>query len=189
MGPLFQTVPDLRVQTDVLRRRRFGVIEIADERLVGIHLRPWPKTISLAEIWWLGGRSHRRRRANRCLLYYNQPWGFPNFLTLKYVISNRGTTLRTFRGALVVLDEIARIKRSDAALCEASNLRISDRLLRRWGWERHVLDSPHRHYIKRFYGDYPPPQAAWALCQARAAGTHATPSVPQPEPEPALPTR
>jgi hypothetical protein len=159
----FQTVADLRRGADVLRRRPYGVIEMVDEHLAGIHLRPWPKLISVAEVWWLGGRFHRQARGNRCLLYYNQPLGFRNFLTLKYVVSSGGTTLRTFRGALLVLDEIARLKRSDAALCEASNLRISDRLLRRWGWQRHVPDSDRRHFIKRFYGDYPPPAPEWAV--------------------------
>jgi hypothetical protein len=159
----FQTVADLRQGAEVLRRRPYGVIEMIDERLAGIHLRPWPKTISVAEVWWLGGRYHRRRPGNRCLLYYNQPWGHRNFLTLKYLVSSSRTTMRTARGALLVLDEIARLKRSDAILCEASNLRISDRLLARWGWERHVLDSPRRHFIKRFYGDYPPVAPPWAL--------------------------
>ncbi|MEQ8790020.1 MAG: hypothetical protein RIC55_27235 [Pirellulaceae bacterium] len=164
MWPPFQTIRDLREGAEVLRRRPYGVIETADERLVGIHLRPWPKVISVAEIWWLGSRFHHRTPGNRCLLYYNQPWGFRNFLTLKYVVSSCGASLKTFRGALVILDEIARIKRSDAALCEASNLRISDRLLDRWGWQRHVPDSDRRHFIKRFYGDYPAPQEAWDLC-------------------------
>jgi len=165
MWLLFQTVGDLREEADILRRRPYGVIEMVDERLAGIHLRPWPRVISAAEVRWLGGRFHQHRPGNRCLLYYNQPWGFRNFLTLKYVVSSRDATLRTFRGALVILDEIARIKQSDAALCEASNLRISDRLLNRCGWRRHVPDSDRRHFIKRFYGEYSAPDEAWALCQ------------------------
>jgi hypothetical protein len=58
------------------------------------------------------------------------------------------------------------IKRSDALLCDVLNERISDRLLQRWGWERHVLDSPRRHHIKRFYGEYPPAQPDWGLFAA-----------------------
>ena len=54
-----------------------------------------------------------------------------------------------------MLDEIARIKGTDAIVAELSNLRISDRLARRWGWEPHVPSSRRRHYIKRFYGSYP----------------------------------
>ena len=45
------------------------------------------------------------------------------------LVSTRDCRLATVRGALVVLDEIARLKRSDAILADASNGRISDRLL------------------------------------------------------------
>jgi hypothetical protein len=64
---------------------------------------------------------------------------------------------------MTVLQEIARIKRTDAIVCDVTSSRISDRLLARAGWERHCLASPRRHFIKRFYGEYPQPQAAWAL--------------------------
>ena len=64
--------------------------------------------------------------------------------------------LETFRRALTALDEIARIKRSDALLADVSNLRISDRLLARWGWVPHCPSRWHRHFIKRFYGSYEP---------------------------------
>jgi len=161
--PLFDTVSDLRLGADLLRRRRYGVIEVADERLVGVHLRPWPKLISIPESLWFGGRYHRRRQENRCLLYYNQPRGHSNFLALKYVLSGRGTSLATFRATLTVLDEIARLKRANASLTDVSNLRISDRLLKRWGWEAHCPSRWHRHFIKRYYGTYPDPAEAWRL--------------------------
>jgi len=159
----FETVTDLTQRAEVLRRRRFGVIEMADGRLSAVHLRPWPKWVSYPEVWWWGGRLHRRMPGDRCWLYYNQPWRCSNFLAAPYVVSGRDTTLATCHGAMVVLDEIARIKRSDAILCEVTNARISDRLLRRWGWESHVPNSPRRHFIKRFYGEYPAkPQAAFS---------------------------
>lgn len=159
----FETVTDLRAQAEILRRRRYGVIEVAGERLVGVHLRPWPKLISIHEGLWFGGRYHRRHEGNRCLLYYNQPRAHSNFLALKYVRSSRGTTLATFRATLTLLDEIARIKGTDATVTDVSNLRISDRLLRRWGWEAHCASRWHRHFIKRYYGAYPAPDAAWGL--------------------------
>jgi len=96
-------------------------------------------------------------------LYYNQPCRHRRFLALKYIISGYGATFRTFRSALIILDEIARLKRTDAIVAEVRNLRISDRLLARWGWESHMPTSRRRHFIKRFYGSYPDPQAAWAL--------------------------
>ena len=59
--------------------------------------------------------------------------------------------------AMRVLDEIARIKRTDAVVSEAFNWRISGRLAERWGWERHKPSRWRRHFIKRFYGSYPAP--------------------------------
>ena len=87
---------------------------MADERFVAVHLRPWPKSVSIAEIVTLGRWRHDRTRGDRCLLYYNEPWTCPGFLSLNYVVSTRDTTLKTALGALTVLDEIARLKQTDA---------------------------------------------------------------------------
>ncbi len=133
-----------------------GVIEVADERLVAIRPRRFARHASRIEALTFGLWSHRRRPGNRCWLYYHQPRRYPNFLAVDYVISCRQTSLATVRGALVLLDEIARLKRSDAILCDVATTRISDRLLARWGWEPHTNDCWHRHHIRRFYGCYPP---------------------------------
>jgi hypothetical protein len=158
----FQTVINPNDNACLLRQRRYGVIEMHEARLVGIHLRPWPKMISLPEVWWLGGWSHSRLQGDRCWLYYNQPWSCPNFLAIPYVVSGRCGSLASLHGATVVLDEIARIKQNDAIVCDVTNSRISDRLFQRWGWQRHVLHSRRCHYIKRFYGEYPDTAAAIA---------------------------
>mgnify|MGYP007073191176 CR=1 FL=1 len=155
MFGLSTTIDDLRDGQDELRRHRYGVIEVRDERQLRIHLRPLPKRISLLEVLAWGQRSHARRPGNRCWLYYNQPRAHANYLALAYLLSARDATFRCVRGALSVLDEIARIKGSDALLTDAWNLRVSDRLLRREGWEPHLARRWHRHYIKRFYGSYP----------------------------------
>jgi hypothetical protein len=149
--PWFETITDISRQADRLRSRSHGVIEVADERLVRVVLRPWPKTVSLFDVWFDRAVRHRLRPGNRCQLYFNQPASSPDYLTLRYVVSSADTTLGTFHGALEVLDEIARIKRSQAIVCDASNRRISARLLARWGWEPHCASRWHRHYIKRFY--------------------------------------
>ena len=171
MYPPFQTVTHPDQQAAILRDRRYGVIEMLDGHLAGIHLRPWPKIVSLPEVWWLGGWDHWRLQADRCWVYYNQPLSCPNFLALRYIVSGRQGSLASLHGALEVLDEIARIKCTDAIVCDVSNTRISDRLLRRWGWERHVLHSRRRHHIKRFYGEYPEPAGAWRAPWPR--GLHA----------------
>ena len=162
--PLWESITDLRAGEPALRRRRYGVIEAVDARLSGIHLRPWPKMISLPEALWLGRWNHQRLPGDRCWLYYNQPLGHSNFLAVKYIVSARDCSFATLKAAMTVLEEVARIKNSDAALCHITNGKISDRLLAREGWDRHCLNSYGRHYIKRFYGEYPQPDAAWALC-------------------------
>jgi hypothetical protein len=159
MMQLFETVTDLATGADALRRRRYGVIEVVEGRLCRVVLRPFPKIISVPEIAILGRWHHRRRDGDRVLLYYNQPLRFPNFLALAYVRSARRTTMATVCRALAVLDEIARLKQSDALLCDARNGRISSRVLARYGWSPHCPSRWHRHHIKRFYGVYPPPPA------------------------------
>ena len=47
----------------------------------------------------------------------------PNFLALRYVVSTPGTSYRTFRAALTALDAIAALKRVDAIVCDAANIR------------------------------------------------------------------
>jgi hypothetical protein len=155
MSWLCQTVDDLDQGPDELRARRYGVIETAGGELQAVHLRPWPKLVSLAELWPLGVRYHARGNADRCLLYYNQPRRMPNFLALRYVISTGGTSYATFRAALVALDAIAEIKGIDAIVCDAANMRLSDRLMARLGWEPHKPQRWHRNFIRRFYGVYP----------------------------------
>jgi len=153
--PLLETVTDLNRGAEVLRRRRYGVIETAAGRFCRVVLRPLPKLVSIPEIRLLGQWTHRRRALDRCRLYYDQPRRFPNFLAVKYLVSGRGTTVGTMLRALEVLDEIARLKRTDALLCAVINGRFSPRLLARWGWQPHCPAGRQRHYIKRFYGEYP----------------------------------
>jgi len=156
MAPLFQTVTDLRLGADVLRRRRHGVIEVVDGRFRRVLLRPYPAVVSLPYVVLVGRWSHRHTSGDRCLLYYSQPRRFPNFLALRYVASSRGSSLAGFFRVLEVLDEIARVKQSDALLTDVADWRISARLLARLGWAPHCPSRWHRHYIKRFYGSYPP---------------------------------
>jgi len=151
MTPLFETVTDLHDGAEVLRRRAYGVIQVADGRFRRVLLRPWPKIITAPEILFVGGWYHRNRSGDRLRIYYNQPRSFPNFLAIKYVVSARHTTIGTLTRAIAVLDEIAWLKRSDALLCDVGNWRITTKLLGRWGWEPHCPSRWHRHYIKRFY--------------------------------------
>ncbi len=149
----------------LVRRRRFGVVEVRDGAFQGIRFRPWPKLVSRWGVWW-GERTRGWRSGDRCRLYYNQLWGSSNYLSLNYVEGGRETSYDSIRCALAVFDEIARLKRVDALVCEVANAKISDRFVRREGWAPHLAESGSRHFIKRFYGEYPPSRlpeltAAW----------------------------
>lgn len=154
-----ETITEFDADRERIRARQYGVIETVAGELAAIHLRPWPKLVSLREILPLGPRYHGRGAADRCLLYYNQPRRMPSFLALKYIVSTAGTSYRTFRASLVALDAIAALKHVDAIVCDAANARLSDRLMARLGWEPHKPQRWHRNYIRRFYGKYP---VAWA---------------------------
>jgi hypothetical protein len=160
--PLFETVTDLAEGAETLRRRRYGIIEVADGHFRRVVLRPFPKIVSAPGVLLFGGWQHRRRGGDCFRLYYNQPRRFSNFLVLKYIESARDTGMATATRALAVLDEIARRKGSDALLCDVSNWRITPKLLDRFGWTPHCPSRFHRHFIKRFYGSYPTPPA-WLL--------------------------
>ena len=153
--PLFETITNLDQAAETLRRRHYGVIEVADGRFRRVLLRPLPKIISMQEILLLGGWRHRGVSGDRIRLYFNRPRRYPNYLVLKYAESARATSFGTLARALAVLDEIARLTRSDALLCDVANGRITSRVLGRWGWTPHCRSRFHRHYIKRFYGEYP----------------------------------
>src|ERR1700730_4766364 len=142
-----RTLVDPFADCETLRRGRYGVIETHEGRLESIRLRSWPKVATALEASWSGRRCHRGRPGDRCWLYYNQPRSFPNFLALKYLVSTRRTTMATIHTALAVLDEIARLKRADSLLCDVTNLRISDRIMARHGWEPHKPQRWHRNFI------------------------------------------
>jgi hypothetical protein len=152
----YDDIADLSTGSSALRRRAHGVIEVVDERFVRVRLRPFARRVTWLESFtW--GRWEHRRPGNWCRLSYSEARGCPGFLALQYIVSGRDTTIATARGALVVLDEIARVRGADAIVCDVANVRISHRLLTRWGWQSHCQQRWHRNYIKRFYGDYPPP--------------------------------
>jgi hypothetical protein len=150
-----EAITDFDTGRERIRSARWGMIETVGGELRVVYLRPWPKLVSLPEFLPLGPRYHVRGPADRCRLYYNQPLRMPNFLALKYVVSTSGTTYRTFRKSLSVLDAIAELKQTDAIVCDAANSRLSERFMARMGWKPHMPQRWHRNYIRRFYGTYP----------------------------------
>jgi hypothetical protein len=155
VGYLFDSVDDVVADAEKIRNRPYGVIEVVDEQLVAIHLRPWPKLISSIEAKWADGWGKKRSRKNQAQVFFSQPMAHRNYLTISYIVSTLRTSMTTVTLSMAVLDYVAYLKRSDAILAEVSNSRISDRLMQRLGFERHLLESRKRHWIKRFYGQYP----------------------------------
>lgn len=146
----WETITDVISAKDVVRRRRFGVIESRSGVLAAIHFRPFPTLASLPEAGFDRLARNWRRKEDRCWVYFNEPRSCPGYLTLAYFLSSTGTSLATVQAALKALDEIAKIKRSDAIVCDASNLRLTDRMLARFGYENHAPKLTGRHFIKRF---------------------------------------
>lgn len=169
MPPLFEMVTNLCEGAETLRRRSYGVIEAADGRFCRVVLRPFPKLVSLPDVLVLGRWRHQRTCGDRSLLYYNQPRRCRNFLAVTYVVSSKGTSCATLKRLLEALDEIARLKQSDALVCDVSNGRLSRQVLARLGWEPHCPSRWHRHYIRRFYGTYPE-VPAWIAPSAEICG-------------------
>lgn len=138
---------------------RQGRIVTQAGRLIGVHGRWWPHWGSWAQVIW--DLHTRHVGGDRCELFYYEAWNNPGYLTLSYIHSGAQTSLSTLYLATLALDEIARLRNSQAIVCHVTNDRITDRLLRRWGWQAHCPDWSGRHFIKRFYGVYPELRPYW----------------------------
>ncbi|MEM6691116.1 MAG: hypothetical protein AAF664_16930 [Planctomycetota bacterium] len=116
--------------------------------------RPWfPANVSIGRVWW---QSHRGRRSDKCCyLDVHEPWGLRGYLSLDYVHSGSEAGYQSLVAALRTLDQWAGQRQSLAIVAHISTARITDRFLRRMGWESHMNHWPGRHFIRRFYGGYP----------------------------------
>ena len=140
------------------RRRPYGVIRAADGRLGEVRIRPFPKIASVPEATYLGGWRHRLWPATAFGCTTISRGGFATSSSCAYVVSNRDTSLATVRLALEALEEIARLKRSDALLCDAGNWRNSGKAARS---PRLVAALPHplaSALYQAVYGQYPEPE-------------------------------
>lgn len=155
MKPLFETIRSVRDHQETIRNRPYGLIESANGKFSSIQIRPYPKIASVIEAHWIQGMKRKRKMRDVCRVYYNQPFAHRNYLAVGYLESAVGTTIKTLFATLDMLEQVAFIKQSDAILAEISNPKISDRILKRRGWDRHLEHKKKRHWIKRFYGVYP----------------------------------
>jgi len=144
-------VTDLRTETETLRTWKRGRITMCDGALVSIRRRRLTISASIARVWiqarWKPGNR------DQCILDYRAS-RLDGFMVLEFIQSGPSTQLATFRGACQILDEVAKLRRAVAILAHVSTDAITDRLLRRWGWEPHAGNLSGRHWIKRFYDGY-----------------------------------
>ncbi len=145
----YRIISDLEEESDFVRAKRYGVIETHAGLFTRLTLRPWPTLFSMRELIPLTDEWRPTGKSNRCRLYYNQPRGHSDYLALRYIACTPKTSYATFRAAIKAFDKVAEIKESHALLCDASNHRLSDRFLRRQGWEPHAPQWGRRNYIRR----------------------------------------
>lgn len=149
---LKRTIHDPASQAAVVRRWPAGEIRMSGGKLVDIRCGFFAKRGSVARVWL---ESHiRSQPRDQCILYYHSPL-LSRYLSLDLVLAGPQTCLSTIRGACEILDEVARLRGAVAIFSHVSTTKISDRLLMRLGWQQHLLGSPGRHWVKRFYDGYP----------------------------------
>jgi len=142
-----------------LAGRSAGRIVTERGQLQAVYGRWWPHSGNMLQVYW--DQLFRGLARDRCELFYHAPLSAPQFLTVDFVHSGPATSWGTLYAASLILDEIAKIRGASAIVGHVTNRRISDRLLRRWGWEAHCLNWKGRHFIKRFYGTYPVISGNW----------------------------
>ena len=126
---------------------RYGLVTVRNNEEHTIHSRLIPKLPSQLEAWI--DRHWRRLPDNQLQLYYNAPYRCPGFLVLAYARAGRNTSISTLRTGLTVLEEIANLMRKQAIVCEATNPRLTSRVMDYFGYVRHAHQLKGHHYIKR----------------------------------------
>lgn len=139
--------PGSRVHRPLAKIRR-GRIIVDGQGNTTVQRRWFPGLESLALVWWQSkwGRSDDQR----CILDFHVPWGMSAFISVDFIHSGTQSGYRNFRASLGMLDAIAKARKSYAIVAHVTNPMITDRLLKRFGWEQHCLEWKGRHWIKRF---------------------------------------
>lgn len=136
-----------------VKLRSSGMIVAQAGRFDELLLFWLPRHTTVWRVWF--DQRCRRLPQDQCRIYYRQPFAAPTYLTLDYFVSGLKTSVKTVDAALRTLDRVAELKRSDAIVAQLKNSRLSSRLLKRYGWERHLGGESSPHIIRRFYGNYP----------------------------------
>ena len=130
-----------------IRSWRYGEIEVVSGKLNAIYPRWWPKMASEWEA--IRDLVLRPLPTDVCRVYYSFPLRSPGFMAVLYAHSGPNTRFNTLRRGVSSVDEIAAIWDVQAIVCEATNKRLTERLLNRLGYVRHATSLGKNNYIKR----------------------------------------
>ena len=140
-------VASIEGNIDRVRKWNYAELELSDGKLLGIYPRWWPRLASQWESFQDG--YIRNLPVDFCRVYYAFPRRAPGFMSVLYARSGPKTQYKTLYRAVVVMDEIARLRNTDAIVCQTISPRASERLMNRWGYVRHAFAVGENHYIKR----------------------------------------
>jgi hypothetical protein len=130
-----------------IRNCRYGEIELIDGAVHRIYPRWWPR---VGSEWESMMDSYLPRLpADHCRVYYAFPMRSPGFMSVLYAHSGPNTCYRTLYRGVTAVDEIAKIRNAEAIVCQVTNTRLTERLMRRLGYVRHAFSLGDNHYIKR----------------------------------------
>lgn len=129
------------------KKWRYAQIELCDGQLIAIVGRWWPWIGSQWNVWH--DAYFRPLRPDFCRFFYAFPIRAPGFMSVLYCQSGPRTQYKTFHQGVILLDQIARIHRAQAIVCQAASHRFNERVMRRLGYERHALHLGDNHYIRR----------------------------------------
>lgn len=127
---------------------RYGEIEVSSGSLVAIHRRWWPRIGSQSEAYL--DSYHRTLPSDSCRAYFAFPFRAPGYMTVLYARGGPNLQYKTIDQAVLVMDEIAQLRDSNAIVCQVVSDRGTERLMNRWGYVRHACTLGDNHYIKRF---------------------------------------
>lgn len=144
LGPVF----DLAVDGDRVRRWKSGTILVSEGSVDQLWGRWWGYQANVWQVWWL--QRWPKLPKDTCRIDYTFPGNGNEFLTLRFVQTGRHTTLKTVHAALRTLEKVAKLRDAYAIVCCLSNQRLHEKIMARWGYERHARKLPGLHFIKRF---------------------------------------
>ena len=112
-----------------------------------IRKRFWPRLASYWDVFW--DEKISKGNVNSCHVFFSFPRKAPGFLTVNYFRTGAQTEYSTILFATQVIEQIARIRACRAIVCQVISKRISERLMKRWGYVPHAKSLGAGHYIRR----------------------------------------